>query len=314
MLLTLLTLILCSFSANSFAGPTPETFSEFFEQEWDSAKSRSKRSKPEITTDLKQWVDSHHFVFVGGVFGEMMPGNFRAAKKVLKREFHTDFSFIQPESCNTVLENAKILTETFYKINAEQGKPLIVIGHSKAGPEIILALLADSSLLDKGVISHVITIQGALGGSSLTDVLDPSKIPLIRKCDGLESLSPENIEAVFDSAWNQFQESTPEQSLENLNDSVFYIRSQIIADNPMNALIPFRKMLRRTHEGKNNDGLIPVELQYRPEFGTDLGILDADHADLVMGGILSNSSKTYRRTFIRTLITYLFASDLSSSD
>ena len=59
-----------------------------------------------------------------------------------------------------------------------------------------------------------------------------------------------------------------------------------------------------------NDGLLHVQDQIYDNFGIDLGIIECDHIDLVIGGMVTNASKDRRKAFTRAFMSAIYQSEL----
>ena len=104
---------------------------------------------------------------------------------------------------------------------------------------------------------------------------------------------------------------TPDEVYQKVSQNVFYVRTA----HPHKEKLRFglRILMFFCKEGLThssaNDGLIEIQnqlLNVEPRFGIDLGVLRADHIELVVGGIFSQSDRNHRTAFTRALLESIY--------
>jgi hypothetical protein len=260
-----------------------------------------------------------HVIFVDGLLNEAahLVGNYFCDNISEVKELGIGHSHIGYLSSYSVPKNSDTLVSDIQEIYVREKLPIILVGHSKGGAECLYAILKNPYLLQSGIIDRVVLINPAVGGSPLAENVSKN---ILGRCfskylgAGLRSIQPENSRKMFSEALLYFKEflisksektpppsssstsstssssssssnrSTGNFNFKNLSDRVFYIRGAATADTlcwgvkfviffckePLDASVP-------------NDGLLHVEDQMLHGFGVDLGILDSDHIDLVVG-------------------------------
>jgi hypothetical protein len=256
-----------------------------------------------------------HIIFVDGLLNEAahLVGNYYCDNISEIKDLGISHSHIGYLSSYSVPKNADALVGDIHETYVRVKLPIILVGHSKGGAECLYAILKNPHLLQSGIIDRVVLINPAVGGSPLADNVSKN---ILARCfskylgAGLRSIQPENSRKIFSEALEFFKQflisksekfltsssttssstsasstsSVKNDSFKNLSDRVFYIRGAAAADDlcwgvrlviffcrqPLDASVP-------------NDGLLHVEDQMLHGFGIDLGILDSDHIDLVVG-------------------------------
>jgi pimeloyl-ACP methyl ester carboxylesterase len=260
-----------------------------------------------------------HVIFVDGLLNEAahLVGNYFCDNISEIKDLGISHSHIGYLSSYSVPKNADTLVGDIHETYVRVKLPIILVGHSKGGAECLYAILKNPHLLQSGIIDRVVLINPAVGGSPLADNVSKN---ILARCfskylgAGLRSIQPENSRKIFSEALEFFKQflitkseksltsssttssstsasstssvkrNTGNDSFKNLSDRVFYIRGAAAADDlcwgvrfviffcrqPLDASVP-------------NDGLLHVEDQMLHGFGIDLGILDSDHIDLVVG-------------------------------
>jgi pimeloyl-ACP methyl ester carboxylesterase len=262
---------------------------------------------------------ARHVIFVDGLLNEAahLVGNYFCDNISEIKDLGISHSHIGYLSSYSVPKNADTLVGDIHETYVRVKLPIILVGHSKGGAECLYAILKNPHLLQSGIIDRVVLINPAVGGSPLADNVSKN---ILARCfskylgAGLRSIQPENSRKIFSEALEFFKQflitkseksltsssttssstsasstssvkrNTGNDSFKNLSDRVFYIRGAAAADDlcwgvrfviffcrqPLDASVP-------------NDGLLHVEDQMLHGFGIDLGILDSDHIDLVVG-------------------------------
>ena len=291
----------------------------------------------------KDKFQSKHIVFVDGLLNEaaQLVGNYFCDNISEVGELGINHSHIGYISNVPVPENAEKLFIDIHKIYKKENLPLILVGHSKGGAECLYCVLKYPELLLSGLIDRVVLIHPAIGGSPLAyrvsnNIAGRSFTKYLG--EGLVSLRPDVSKKNFDKVFESFRRivasvsksqsatSSDSQSItsddsdlcsltdevfKKCSDRIFYIRGKSPAASicwgvrfvvyfckaPLDPMIP-------------NDGLLHVQDQIYDNFGIDLGIIDSDHIDLVIGGMVTNASKDKRKAFTRAFMAAIYQSEL----
>ena len=194
------------------------------------------------------------------------------------------------------------------------------------GAEALYCILRSPELLLLNIVDRVVLIDPAIGGSVLADHMDISlRARAVRYYlgAGLESLRPEVAHANFEAIYQVFQEKLKSlfsgfgegrhlTELQRLSARVFYVRSSVSDSETLS------RGIRVVHaftdygelQGTRNDGLLDVKeqlLNVTPAFGTDFGILTADHLELVIAGMFSRSNAESRMAFTRAILQGIYS-------
>lgn len=178
-------------------------------------------------------------------------------------------------------------------VDAQQGT-VWLIGHSKGGAAVLMAALQRPRLLLDGKVRAVIVVQGALRGSPVADH-DASDLLLGRR--GMRALTRAESTAVFSGAVSDLLGTLSPLELGALFGRIFYVRSRIETAAVAPELAPMHRFLDAYGP---NDGLLLADAM-RLDVGVDLGVLDSDHAGLVLSSFLTSSTPERRREFTRAL-------------
>jgi hypothetical protein len=182
----------------------------------------------------------------------------------------------------------------------------------------------------------VILIQAAIGGSRCAEEIYPGYMGDLVKYylgDGLTSLTRYQAILNFKAGFNHFLtylqnnlrdqgQDKVQEAYNTLSSRIFYVRSFIPDDaTPSWGVRLVRSFCESAvSRGSPSDGLLNISDQmlnifseYGRQFGVDLGILEADHVELVVAGMTSNSNKTTRKAFTRALLKKVFEKPISNS-
>jgi triacylglycerol esterase/lipase EstA (alpha/beta hydrolase family) len=302
-----------------------QSFEEIFRREFFLSGSV-------LSDDYLKILRSKHVVFVAGLLNEaaQLVGNYYCDNIAECTRLGISHSSIGYLSSYTVPKNADTLLIELHRIYARVKKPIILIGHSKGGAEALYVVLKYPELMLSDLVDRVVLIHPAVGGSPLADdVCNNIGGRSFTKYlgAGLISIQPSTARRLFSEALSSFREilkSMPqnaasttassaitdpvalsEDSYKKLSDRVFYVRGAsphsgitwgvkfviYFCNKPLNPAIP-------------NDGLLHIEDQMLADFGVDLGILQADHIDLVIGTISSSLSSFLLLSFCSQLFNY----------
>lgn len=254
---------------------------------------------PPLGAPLKAKVGAMPSMLIAGAMGEALPGYFSHNADSLRNDFgQTDVTILRMATCDSEASNAITLDSDFRAEQLKAGHSLLVLGHSKGGAEALLAVLKDPALIRDGVIENLVLINGAVGGSAVADryALTTEKL-----CPGVIDLRRENSQAAFSAALAALDASDREL----LASHIFYVRA---AKPTADVAFVFKDSAAYlTANFGPNDGMMLPEDEYLPALGTDLGVLVADHTDLVGWGPYTGTPASLKEAFTRALMRVLFA-------
>jgi pimeloyl-ACP methyl ester carboxylesterase len=231
-----------------------------------------------------------HVVFVAGYLNELIPGYF-TDNAAVARELGAETSILYPGSKHGLNDD---VNELLVEVASRRGAEVVLFGHSKGAAAVLLTVLQHPELVLSGQVSHVILVQGAIGGSPLADSL--RRVRPFRG-EGIDSLTTEQAKRCFGDALEALSKRLTPSEWAVLFARIFYVRSAHDQAS-MAAELALTELLLRKYGP--NDGLVP-QSEMKLSFGVDLGVLDADHASLVVSGMMSTSTVERRRSFTLAL-------------
>jgi hypothetical protein len=266
-------------------------------------------------------LQAKHVIFVPGLFHEMASGfnsyfmdNIEVAEKL-----GATTSYISLSSQNSIPYNAHILYRRIMHINKTNKKPIILVGHSKGGAEILYMLLIYPFLIIDDVVDSAILLQPAILGSPLTIYKENFFIDVIRNflSPDLETLNPERSKLNFNEAYNGYEHflneraATTNKSIEELKQffstKINYVCSEMTAPEQLSTGIKIvLDTIGDTIKDDRHDGLLPISAQLFTPVGNVWGIIKCDHIGLVLKGPLSNVSSQERKAFMHLAFRKLF--------
>jgi hypothetical protein len=262
------------------------------DQRWQQEKVEPGSTlQPSTLETLK----NRHVLFIGGFMNglaRLVSGYYTTSIEMLTKQFHVSVSYYGPRSGRSVEVNAHKIYRRSLKLHAKEGKPLILVGHSKAGSEILNGVLKYPELILDGVVDRVVLIQAAIYGSPLA-AQDDLKFPLSALNafvkSGMESLDQvnarESLEESFarfeDKLWQRYGDKGKEfieKKKQEISSKIFYVRSY---QDPNELSYPVRMVLGFCRKDLNqygkNDGLVLTKQMKCERIGKDLGKVKSDH-------------------------------------
>lgn len=228
-------------------------------------------------------------LFVAGYLNELIPGYFDDNVKVVEAlGGKTDRLF--PTSEESIDEDAAAVASWVEK----QPGPIWLVGHSKGGAAVLLTALRKPRLLLEGKVQAVVVLQGAVKGSPVADRYDSD---LILGKKGMHALTQQASETLFKGALESLGTQVSAAERRALFSRVFYVRSRIDEAAVASELSMTHNFLKKFGP---NDGLLLADAM-KLDDGVDLGVLDSDHAGLVLSSFLTSSSPERRQQFTNNL-------------
>jgi hypothetical protein len=298
------------------ADPSISGDSESFEGWFASAVAGSLKVPPRVAREAR----SFRYVFVEGFRNERMPGYFAANIAELKALGipRDQIHIIDPSSRRTTAANAESVRARFLEIAREGPERLVVIAHSRGACDALAFAIGDPVFV-RDRVQAMFLIQGPFGGSGLAGYVTGSGAPMDRQMklrhrimasligrmtrafakdeslDAMEGMTPEASAAYWAKALDKDKETLAE-----VGSKTFFIRS---------ALLPSRQRFARramawylqAYLGPN-DGVVALEDQSLPGFGTVIATLEAGHSDLTCNAPTSRARKGDRRALTRSIV------------
>lgn len=281
---------------------------------------------PAISKQLQAHLQKRHIVFIDGIANELasLAGNYFTDNIAAIQELGIGHTHLSPPSGRPILENAHWLYEELRQIYAKEQQPLILIAHSKGGVEALLAVLNFPELLTSNIIEKVVLIQAAIGGAELIGKINPflyfGPIEFLYG-NGLDSLKPAETQKSIQHAFRTFEtylklhsknSKKYEEKFRWFSNKVYFVRAAHDEDEDLS--LGLKSVLFFCHEGLSfssaHDGILHTADQKLPDeytFGTDLGILAADHIELVISGLFAHSDSQTRQAFTRALLAQIYS-------
>jgi len=238
-----------------------------------------------VSAELKREVGKRNILFVCGVLNEVIRKNYFADNiKTLRQDFEAQvFSPFFPDSDGSISDNADKLAQSLPLLYEKTGRAIIIIGHSKGGIEVLLTVLRHPELIERGIVERVISIQGAIRGAPVADMVAGKDLSFISKVSiklvkiflpGLDNLGTVESRRLVSEAL-QGLSYTERNTIDRV---LYYIRSVQRPSQTIFYLKPINYYLSY-HYGEN-DGMILAEDQMSKDIGQDTGIIrGADHTD-----------------------------------
>ena len=246
-------------------------------------------------------LDPLHFVLICGFAQEGIFGYFRETRRCLRSEFgNPRVSTVHLHSPHPPARNVEPLRLKLLKLHhSGGGRPLVLLAHSQGGIVATVCLLRHPELLREGIVDRLITVQTPFAGSLIVDLLI-QKVPFLGRYAGLSSLRTDVMKSFILAETTRFSHEAPPEDQALLKSRLLFVRSSRAAAGPVHWL------LRSAHRYLNafgpNDGFLLESSQLLPEFGTDLGVLEADHTDLLYPVWMSGTGPKPKHAFTQALI------------
>ncbi|MBK7962584.1 MAG: hypothetical protein IPK04_16160 [Bdellovibrionales bacterium] len=235
----------------------------------------------EFKREYGEVLNQSQFLLVGGFGNEMArPYYLTDNVKALNRMGVTTVNKFFPSSFHSVVWNTKVIYEEIIRRHQETpGKPLVLIGHSKGGLEVLATVLEYPELVLDGIVKEVILIQAPLGGNTMADKQGPfNKLFLAAALSmtAYGSLQTPDINEVI----SKKIEGMDRETRGALSGVVKYITSS----KPPKDMGGFlRTIAVRFNPRVSFDGLVATQDMSLPDFGSVIGDLkDFDHLETTL--------------------------------
>ncbi len=285
-----------------------------------SEKAVDWTNKNLLVKDEIDTIKNLKFIFVTGLLNEEIINYYKIPKNVLTKDLgisNDQIITINPPSGMDIQTNADTLVKNI-KNFIKPNEKFVLIGHSKGSMESLLAVLKKEFITLHNNLHAAILIQGAMNGSPVCNYMCSKggihadstmgfRLIAFQVTSSIGGLMCDKYQKGFHSLFENSTEAVLETYKENLtpelNDKIFYITSQ---QDPakMSSLISCIGQYLQTYYGPS-DGLVLVEDQSINWVGTTIGHLTSDHAGLVVGRPISNTSKEVQKIFFTNLLRFL---------
>lgn len=251
-------------------------------------------------------LSQRHVVYVAGFLNEILPFQFLQNIEALKTLGIGAVTRIYPHSTDSINQTAENLSKQLVDLynngneNGEgKGLPILLIGHSKGGAEVTMTVVRYPQLINQGIVDKVIGIQSGFS-TPLAKLSILGKVCNKVPCGFLEKLLKDGLMSMKTDVSNKnFNDAIMMLKISGLydmvNKSIFFVRSSQTFKGGLAPVMTATNKYMRKVSGPN-DGVVPTKDQMITEIGTDLGVLKADHAALVIhtnplvyGGLLTHN-------------------------
>jgi pimeloyl-ACP methyl ester carboxylesterase len=282
-------------------------------------KTNMERSANQINVpaDLAKHAQELNFVFVDGFDFAGSSTNFEPAIELLRSAWHVNaITVITPNNLHNASDNAETLSQVIRQIIAKTQRSVFLIGHSRGGAESMLMLLRHYDMLTDGTrpgVRYFVTVQGALRGAPIAGLWADScrsgsiavNTLFYLPCRLIESMSPSIaslVPAEMDRLMNEAKARIVDGSL--IDRNIFYLRSECSIWQASLAMKPSLLFIRSrlSKSPHQSDGMIPTAWQKFDEFGSDLGILPADHLSVLNSTVLGTTSERFRLSAFESVL------------
>jgi len=265
------------------------------------------------------------YVFVAGIFNELMPYYFQDYQNWLVNcnvpQKHIVVA--RPYSGDGLLRASEGLKTVFNKlVETHPNKALIIIGHSKGAPEALLAAF-ESTINTQNHIAKIVSIQGSFGGSPIADMALHNSTQSSRLSSNLLLKIARRLAILLRRVETAYGKKVTAgvSSVKTKESSQFwrtYLNTQyssaIIHGNKIIVLQTYKNYRRLNPffflsgeyldriTGERTDGAIPLSAQVPPLECFSSAILELDHLDTVLPKRFSFSSPEIRHQILSAVI------------
>jgi pimeloyl-ACP methyl ester carboxylesterase len=223
-------------------------------------------------------LDQKQFLLVGGFGNETVRPIYLADNvKALRDIGVSTVNRFFPSSFHSPAWNTKIIYDEIHRLFRENGsKPLVLMGHSKGGLEVLATILEYPELIRGGIVTDVILIQAPVGGNTMADNQNRFKKAFLATALSLTAYGSLQTADIQQSISQKINDLSPEDRAA-LSPVVKYIISSKEPERMGGFLGSIGK---RFNPGVLFDGLVAHRDMWLPGFGTVIGDLkDFDHLE-----------------------------------
>jgi hypothetical protein len=238
-----------------------------------------------LSPELKQLASKATFVFVDGLFGDLIPGYFKDGRETVSTVLGGRDTRVSAASTEQPFEvRGRTLAAEVRKLDAE-GRRVVLVGHS-AGVTTILAAHAENPELFKRAVAAEVLLEG-VGPEGAPIAGDIERHPVLRRAtkwvtrlkggsgDGLWSLEPSRTRAFFK------EHPYPAGAVPTVS-----LAAQ--ANDPRSITWPIGVWMRRSNGVHHSDGFVPTRNERIP--GSEVVTLNhVDHGTPSLADRLSPS-------------------------
>jgi pimeloyl-ACP methyl ester carboxylesterase len=268
---------------------------------------------------------NEHYVFVEGLFNEGTPGQFYTEINYLKNNGVDELHIhrVHPRSplyfTSSAVETGRMIFQAAYESpEGFENSQMILVGHSRGALEVMVFALSNPDFV-RDHVKSMILMQGPFGGSRIADYLmgqaegiDPSvpwdsrlhfrllsllgagATPFIQ--DGLYSLTT----SFAQNFWPAFL-STHQAAIPIVSPKTKYLVGSQSPGKDISFVLKGLAWYMQKSVG-DNDGMVALADQSLTGVGKVVGHFNADHADLVLPGPLSNGDYQEREKIARFIL------------
>ena len=242
--------------------------------EYRTAADNAKAGKNQLPPDAKEYI----YLVVPGLFSEHYPGYMKDNIARMKK-LGLDTRTVTIDTDASVADNAKAIRDAIKKIAEQEGKEVVIVGHSKGGVDATAAIAQYPELYEH--VRAVVAMQTPYGGTPIaTDIAGNSTlIGLV--AGAIKRLFKGDVGALTDltyQARQQFVRANPYDA-----SKVATVSYATTGGPSVSTVGPAAHYMRTTY-GLESDGLVPKKDAIIP--GSEAVYDDdQDHASPVMGVI-----------------------------
>lgn len=267
----------------------------------------------------------YQYVFVAGIFNELMPYYFKDYQDWLLRcrVPQKNILIARPYSGAGLNRSSSTLKELLSQMTLQShDKPLIIVGHSKGAPEALLAAI-ESPPEVQNQIAVIVSIQGSFGGSPIADLAlsyakdemssrDRFRVKVGRRL----ALWLKRVEAAYGGPmtegvysvktqqsrqfWTQYLKDHSSSAI--LTQNKFLVLQTYKNYRRLNPFFFFSGQYLDRITGERTDGAIPFSAQKPPIPNLQTAVMELDHLDTVLPKAFSFSSAEIRYHLIASII------------
>ncbi len=260
------------------------------------------------------------YVFVGGFLNERMPGYFSQNARELKARGVPSpaIHFVSPSSHKSFEENREAIGEDFRRIAGEGPERLVVIAHSRGACDALAFALQDAQFVADRV-EALFLVQGPFGGTGVVDYVMGEGVPLDHRMPAgsrvvvhllgklgrwlIDGGSHAGLAKMTRSASRRFWAETLERHADAIpivGPKTFFVTAEVCPSRLRLVTRAFARYLLAYYGP--NDGLVVLEDQTLPGLGTNLGPLEAGHADLTRTFFSTRAKRRVRKALVRSIL------------